>query len=225
MYFARGAMVSSSHLSYQLLNSATDPSFEEFFRIYAESIHPREQKPKALIARMVTLPDYRLFVQKEDDRAMGFSIVFAPAKENFCLLEYMAVDSSRRNSGLGAKLFLHSAHAMAASAGAPLPMLLEVDSDREASADRLLRTRRLNFYRRLGCLRIDELSYILPLAGEGAPPEMFLLLHASPEVLAIQKSELRHWLEVIYETVYGCRTDDPRIARMLEGVFDPVKLE
>lgn len=217
-------MASSGRLSYQLLNSANDPSFEEFFRIYAESIHPREQKSKSLIARMTARADYKFFVQKDDGRVTGFSIVFAPEKETFCLLEYMAVDATRRDSGLGGQLFLHSAEAMATPEGVPLAMLLEVDSDREASADRQLRARRLAFYKRLGCLRIDNLSYILPLAGAGAPPEMFLLVHASPEIRTIQKSELRHWLEVIYETVYGCRPGDRRIARMLEGAPDLVTL-
>jgi GNAT superfamily N-acetyltransferase len=218
-------MASSGWLSYQLLNSPGDPSFEEFFGIYAESIHPREQKPKALIAEMAARSDYKIFVQKEKDHDVtGFSIVFAPPGEKFCLLEYMAVDSGRRNSGLGAKLFLHTAQSMTAPDGALLPMLLEVDSDSEASADQQLRARRLAFYRRLGCLRVDKLSYILPLAGKGAPPEMFLFVHASPEIRAIQKSELQHWLEVIYATVYSCRPDDPRIGKMLEGVPDPAAL-
>jgi ribosomal protein S18 acetylase RimI-like enzyme len=218
-------MASSERLSYRQLSSANDPSFEEFFRIYAESIHPREQKPKPLIAQMTARPDYKVFVQKEDDRVRGFSIVFAPPGEKFCLLEYMAVDAARRDSGLGGQLFLHSAQAMMSPGGEPRLMLLEVDSDREATADRQLRSRRLAFYQRLGCLRVDKLSYILPLAGDGAPPEMFLLAHAPQEIRSIQKSELRHWLQVIYETVYGSRPDDVRIARMLEGVSDPATLE
>jgi acetyltransferase (GNAT) family protein len=225
MNYARGAMAPSGRLSYQLLKSAADPSFEEFFRIYVESIHPREQKPKSLIAKMTGRPDYRIFLQNEGEDVTGFSIVFAPPREEFCLLEYMAIDSRRRSSGLGGQLFQHTTQAMVTPQGAPLPMVLEVDSDREPSDDQPLRTRRLEFYKRLGCLRVAKLSYILPLAGQGAVPEMYLLVHASPELRAMRKSELQRWLAVIYETVYACRPDDPRIARMLVDVPDPAVLE
>jgi hypothetical protein len=222
---ARGAMASSGQLSYQLLKSAADPSFEQFFRIYAESIHAREQKPKELIAKMVARRDYKIFLQKLDGDVTGFSIMFAPPGEDFCLLEYMAVDSSRRNTGLGGRLFLHTTQAMGTPGGAPLPMLLEVDSDREPSPDQQMRKRRLEFYKRLGCLRVAALPYILPLVGTGAVPEMFLLVHAPAEARFIPKSQLRHWLAVIYEKVYSCPPNDPRIARMLEGVSDPAGLK
>ena len=54
--------------------------------------------------------------------------------------------------------------------GAALPVLFEVDSDREASSDRAVRTRRIRFYRRLGCVKIAGLRYLMPLRGVGPVP-------------------------------------------------------
>jgi hypothetical protein len=104
-------------------------------------------------------------------------------------------------------------------------VVLEIDSDREASADRAIRTRREGFYRRLGCRRIAGLRYLMPLAGEGPAPEMDLFVHTSEAAGGIARAELRRWLESIYRDVYRCPQDDPRIAQMLAGLPDPVPLD
>ena len=114
--------------------------------------------------------------------------------------------------------------------GRPLPVLLEVDSDREDSSDRALRTRRERFYRRLGCLRLAGLRYLMPLAGEGAPPEMDLLVYPAeplgrPARSEVPRSEVKRWLETIYRDVYHCPPDDPRLAQMVAGLPDPVLLD
>ena len=44
---------------YQLLVSADDASFGELYRIYAESMPLREQKPRAVIAKMVGRSELR----------------------------------------------------------------------------------------------------------------------------------------------------------------------
>ncbi len=103
--------------------------------------------------------------------------------------------------------------------------MLEGDSDREASADRELRTRRQRFYRRLGCMRVSGLHYILPLPGQGAAPEMDLMLYSAEPLRDLPKRELERWLRTIYRDVYRCSFDDPRIVQMLHDVSDPVRLE
>ena len=104
-------------------------------------------------------------------------------------------------------------------------MLLEVDADREASADREMRARRQQFYRRLGCVRIAGLHYILPLPGAGPVPEMDLMVYAAQPPRQLAKAELERWLQTIYRDVYRSSPDDPRIAQMLHDVADPVRLD
>ncbi len=218
------AMDTADQEIYQSLVSAADPSFEDFFRIYAESIQPREQKSRELISRMLGRPDYKVLVQKTNGVAVGISILFAPEDDAFSLLEYMAVDSGHRNSGFGRKLFLRTLPESVSRRGEPLPVLLEVDSDREASADRETRKRRQQFYKRLGCRRVEGLPYVLPMPGASSPPAMDLFVHLPVGAAAIRKSQLKHWLETIYQNVYNCQHDDPRIVEMLGPVSDPVQL-
>jgi hypothetical protein len=166
---------------------------------------------------MVLRPDYKILLAKRDGVVIGFSVLFLPLQESFCLLEYMAVQTMHRNSGVGSALFRRSIQG-------ETPMLVEVDSELSNSPDQEIRRRRQQFYRRLGCRRIEGLSYLLPLPVEGPPPEMVLMVHVSTATSSIPKPTLEHWLKVVYKEVYGCSSDDFRIARMMEAAPDPIRL-
>jgi hypothetical protein len=211
------------------LESSAGETFRQLYAIYAASIAAREQKPEGWLAAMIGAPQYRVWVAKAGGLVRGFSILFVPAAGGFALLEYMAVAADRRNHGLGAELFRRTVERAVTPAERRLPVLLEVDSDREDASDRALRTRRERFYRRLGCLRIAGLRYLMPLAGEGPPPEMDLLVYAaeplSPEARReVPRSQVKQWLETIYRDVYHCPPDDPRVAQMVGPLPDPVLL-
>ena len=209
------------------LQSCGGPTFRELYEIYAASIAVREQKPEARICAMVRAPEYWVGVMQDAGHVSGFSILFLPPAERFALLEYMAVTPERRNRGLGSALFKQTVvRAMTPPPQhASLPILLEVDSDREACGDREMRTRRQQFYRRLGCVRVSGLHYILPLPGQGPAPEMDLMLYSAEPVRQLSKRDLERWLRTVYRDVYRCSFDDPRIVRMLHDVSDPVRLE
>jgi len=208
----------------QQLKSCDGPTFRELYEIYAVSIPARERKPEAWICAMVRAPEYQFWVITGDGRVEGCSILFAPPAERFALLEYMAVTPKRRNHGVGSALFRQTM-ARVPPQHRSVPVLLEVDSDREASADRAMRARRQQFYRRLGCVRIAGLHYILPLPGEGPVPEMDLMVYAAEPLRQVAKAELERWLQTIYRDVYRCSPDDSRIAQMLRDVPDPVRLD
>jgi GNAT superfamily N-acetyltransferase len=212
------------------LVSSEGETFRQLYAIYAASIAAREQKRQGWIAAMIGAPEYLVWVAKAGGRVRGFSILFVPVGEGFALLEYMAVAPDQRNHGLGAQLFRQTVAQAVTPEGRQLPVLLEVDSDREDASDRALRTRRERFYRRLGCLRIAGLRYIMPLAGEGSPPEMDLFIYTveplgRPAPSEIPRSKVQHWLETIYEDVYHCAPDDPRLAQMVAALPDPVLLD
>jgi len=209
-------------LKVQLI-TVLDQRFEALYAIYCESIGLREQKSKADLAAMVSKPNYRLLLAQDDSSVVGFSIVFVASSESFCLLEYMAVDKSYRGCGVGAELFEETVGVVYRSHGV-IPVLLEVDSEREPSPDQEQRRRRQNFYRRLGCRRIADCAYILPLPGENAPPEMDLFVYVPEPAPTIRRAKLERWLKLIYRDVYGCSAGDRRITIMLDGVSDPIEL-
>ncbi|MGE5818692.1 MAG: GNAT family N-acetyltransferase [Deltaproteobacteria bacterium] len=205
------------------LTTAVDQGFEALYAIYRDSIKVREQKSREQLAAMVSRPDYRFLLVQDGDSVVGFSASFVTVGESFCLLEYMAVDKRYRGRGIGSELFKETGHAIHRVHGA-FPILLEVDSDREPCADQKLRRRRQYFYRSLGCRRIAGCAYMLPLPGEEPPPEMDLFVQVPQPATTIRRASLQRWLKVIYQEVYGCSADDPRIPLMLDGVPDPIQL-
>jgi GNAT superfamily N-acetyltransferase len=207
------------------LESSQGETFRQLYAIYAASIAAREQKREGWIAAMIDAPEYRVWVAKAGGLVRGFSILFVPADGGFALLEYMAVAPEQRNHGLGAELFRRTVARALPPGKRSLPVLLEVDSDREDASDRALRTRRERFYRRLGCLRIAGLRYLMPLAGEGPPPEMDLLVYTAEPLGPLARSAVKGWLETIYREVYHCPPDDPRLAQMMAPLPDPVPLD
>jgi GNAT superfamily N-acetyltransferase len=210
------------------LASSDGDSFRQLYAIYAASIAAREQKGESWIAAMINDPQYRVWVAKAGALVRGFSILFVPAGGGFALLEYMAVAPDQRDHGMGAELFRQTVNHAVAADGRQLPVVLEVDSDREPSSDRALRTRREQLYRRLGCLRIAGLRYVMPLGGEGSPPEMDLLVYPAGPLGAagsVPRTEVKRWLETIYRDVYRCSPDDPRLAQMMAALPEPVPLD
>ena len=209
--------------TYESLISRDDHSFDDFYRIYAESMPLREQKPRAAISAMASRSDYKILLVKRNGITIGFSVLFVPMGESFSLLEYMAIHTAYRDSGAGGKLFQRSIQEVTSDRG-DIPLLLEVDSDRGPSADQAIRRKRKNFYRRLGCFQIDGLHYLLPLPGQGSPPEMDLMIYLPDSFPPIQKSQLERWLKVIYQQVYNCSPDDPRIIQMMNSLTDPIRI-
>jgi GNAT superfamily N-acetyltransferase len=207
------------------LTSADGAPFRELFSIYAASITPREQKPEDWLRAMVVAPEYRVWIAQDGGRVLGFSILFVPPEEGFALLEYMAVAADRRGQGFGGKLFRRTVEQAATRQGDERPVLLEVDSDLEASSDQAVRSRRLRFYRRLACLKIAGLRYLMPLPGVGPAPEMDLMICRAVPGTHLPRGDLQRWLQTIYQDVYRVSPDDPRIARMLRPLPDPVGVE
>jgi len=206
------------------LKSCSGLAFRELYEIYAAAIPARERKPEPRICAMIGAPAYTVWVMKDAGRVKGFSILFSPPAERFALLEYMAVAPEWRNRGVGSQLFKQTMARAVTPKHRTRPIVLELDSDREASSDQQMRTRRQQFYRRLGCVRIAELHYILPLPGQGPVPQMDLMVYAANPLRQLPKPELERWLRTIYRDVYRCSSDDPRIAQMLQDVSDPVRL-
>jgi GNAT superfamily N-acetyltransferase len=207
------------------LKSADGELFRQLFAIYAASINPREQKPEDWLRAMVAAPEYRVWIAQDAGRVLGFSILFVPPGEGFALLEYMAVSTERRGHGFGGDLFRRTVEHAVTPQGAGLPVLLEVDSDRAASSDQAVRKRRVHFYRRLGCVKIAGLRYLMPLRGVGPVPEMDLMVYRAATPTHLARGELQRWLQTIYRDVYHGSPDDPRIAQMLQPLPDPVLVE
>lgn len=208
---------------YSTLAATDAAAFEELFELYRSSMPAAERKSRTTLQASLGRSDYRAVLLRRAERLIGYSILFVPENDNFCLLEYMAVREGLRGGGIGSGLFRHSV-AVARASRPDIAVLLEVDSYREASADRAMRVRRQAFYHRLGCLRVEGLDYVLPLETGRAPPVMDLMILPPADGAVIRRAELERWLRAVYVTVYNQSPADLRITQMVGMVSDPVQL-
>ena len=93
------------------------------------------------------------------------------------------------------KLYEYACHEGNYSLGGMLRGARQKEAD-DAAAKKTISRRfdgRQRFYAQLGCLRIEGLSYVLPLPGEGPPPEMDrFYLHGRATAFHL-KSQLEHF--------------------------------
>lgn len=195
------------------IESTTGKRFEELYRIYADALPKREQKKRVEIEALVARPDYRFLAIEENGTVISFAIVQISSSQPIALLEYMATDSSRRNTGVGAHVFGEVVNLVDTRT-----LIVEADSERETDADDLaIRVRRKNFYRRLGCRQLKDVHYILPLPGEGDPPLMDLLAFRKNMPRSVARDDVKQWLAAIYAEVYAQSAADPRLELILSN--------
>ncbi len=188
--------------------------FDGFYAIYSTAFPLSEQKSRDALLAMQRASFYTIYLAYNDEKIVGFCMMYHPCDEDFFLLEYMAVDEALRGIGLGSTLLGRSIEMLYQNHGIRA-LLIEIDSPEKSSSEQEIREKREMFYRRLGALKIDPFDYILPSQSkEEAPPMELLVYH--PSMHDVSKEQLQTWLEKLYTNVYGCERNDSRIARMLK---------
>jgi GNAT superfamily N-acetyltransferase len=197
---------------------ADDPGeLRALIALYEAAIPESERKATRAILAMTTNPAWRVTLAWIDEVPIGFSIVYRFAGGDLALLEYMGVDEAWRGRQIGQALFAGARDGL----GAHEALIIEVESDRAPCPDRAQRTRRKIFYRRLGCLEVEGLDYILPL-DHSLPPLLNLMVWRPPAELS--HAALRDWLERLYRDAYGVPADDRRVETMVAGLPAVVRL-
>ena len=209
-------------LSIKTLSHQNTSEFDGFYAIYSRAFPLSEQKSRDALVAMQQASCYTIYLAYDDEKIVGFCIMYHPYNEDFFLLEYMAIDEKKRSLGFGSTLLTHSIEQLFATHGTRI-ILIEIDAPKEASLEQTICTKREEFYRRLGALKIESFEYILPLQLHGKPPPMKLLVYC-PTVCTLSKKMLQTWLEKLYMGVYGCSKNDPRITQMLHGVPATLRL-
>ncbi len=167
-------------------------------------------------------PDYAVIVANRAGLTVGFCVLFLPCRVPFGLVEYIGVDASRRGGSIGSTMMAYALDY--ASTSGHDTMLFEVESDRAPGAEQRNRQRRQTFYRQLGCRRLDQLAYLLPLETDPPPPPMDLFVWREKESVPVAGAMLREWLTLLYVHVYDGSASHPRIDLMMAPMSDPVAL-
>ena len=101
--------------------------FDGFYAIYSISFPKSEQKSYDELLTMQHSSSYTIYLAFNDEKIVGFCIMYHPKQDDFFLLEYMAVDETQRGIGLGSTLLKQSIEHLFKTQGTRA-LLIEIDS-------------------------------------------------------------------------------------------------
>lgn len=179
----------SSGISVRCVRDLAGPECKQAMAIYSSSFPPNETRPVADTLKMLESEPYSLWVAGSAGEAHAFALTYG--WYGFALLDYIAVERSRRGGGLGSALFAGLLERLDTGM-----LLLEVQNPDGIHAER---DARMRFWRRMGAVIVTD-GYVLP-SYTGEPETMSLMA-----VLRNRKmpaaSEVRRCVESIHRDVY-----------------------
>jgi GNAT superfamily N-acetyltransferase len=174
--------------------------------IYHASFPPAERMPWETLVDGISGGTRVLWT---DDDATAFALSKTlPTVDGDVLLEYLAVDPTRRNAGTGGRLLDHLLTSVDG------PVVLEVEDP--AHSDDPHSTRRLRFYERHGCVPIQCAGgYAMPVveAHEAVATVPMFLYEAAGRTRSVPLSgvALRRLVSAIWVDSYECVPDAQRL--------------
>jgi GNAT superfamily N-acetyltransferase len=149
----------------------SDEAAMQICRIAEDSFPPEERDPCQVLIKSIQEGKSILYTASEKNKIIGFTTLTPLRETGMYLMEYLAVDKSSRNLGIGGKIlqFIKKDFGGTKDAG----LILEVERPGEvAGAESEIRQRRIFFYMRNGARMVrDGGAYRMPnLCGEGSLP-------------------------------------------------------
>ena len=149
---------------------------EQLRAIYLDSFPSYERADFSYLLNSIARGERWCFTAMQDDEILGLAIIVPHVASDIHLLEYLAVSNQVRGRGIGGRLLEEVITAMRAIPGT-LGLLIEVEpADEGNQAERRLRARRLEFYRRRGARLVEGVpDYRVPMADREGTLRMILL--------------------------------------------------
>ena len=190
----------------------------QFRAIYLDSFPSHERAEFSYLVDSIAQGTRWFFAATRDNDLLGFAVVVPHVASDIHLLEYLAVGANARNQGVGSFL-LASVIAAIRTSQSVTGLLIEVEPDDEGNdAERKLRARRIDFYRRHGAQVVtDTPNYRVPLADRTGTMRMKLLWLPLTENVEMPRGEqLRECVMGVLDKSYGMT--DEQIDCMANGI-------
>lgn len=190
------------------LSDLTEHQRGQLRRIYESAFPPDERQPFEDLLERADDDNAVSLVHLVESEVVACALLTLLPERRCFFFEYLMVDESYRNAGLGGRLYRRLETELVARGGPPR-MVLEVEHP-DYAADAMaatLRRRRMEFYLRNGAVRLPVDDYAMPnLQGDGVV-RMCLLWQG--EGKPSSGAELDSLIESIYRDGYGLPVDHP----------------
>jgi GNAT superfamily N-acetyltransferase len=184
--------------------------FKQVEQIYLDSFPISQLRPTRMITRKLAVdPNYHLFVARQSDTLVGFTLVYSFNDLNIQFLDFMAIDKAYRNRGVGGKLFTHIANISKQLVMNSIGLIFEVERERTMENNKNgFRHRRVLFYRRHGA----------------KPHDMYLMIIPNRELVYLEKGFVYQIIKSIYLTIYHYYDELNLLEFTIDGLPPKIKL-
>jgi GNAT superfamily N-acetyltransferase len=214
-------------MEFVLVEKAKSPAyFKRVEKIYLDSFPVSQLRPTRMITRMLAVdPNYHLFVARQSDTLVGFTLVYAFNDLNTQFLDFMAIDRAYRNRGVGGKLFTHMVNISKQIVMNSIGLIFEDERERPMENNKDgFRHRRVLFYRRLEAKAFDNVHYMLPDLHGGKPQDMYLMIIPNWELAYLEKGFVFQIIKSIYLTIYHYYDELNFLELTIDGLPPKIKL-
>lgn len=212
------------------IRNLTHTDFEELRNIYVSTFPLENAKQLDIyinhIYDMLRNDNrYHLYAAVEDRSIIGISLLYIFEYLKMALLDYMAVMPNFQRLGIGRELFEFTNNELNRFIPDNIGLLLEVPKENVSDPDEWLRrTRRIQFYSRLGVKVLKSVNYLLPIQIDGDVEEMYLMIKLSKNITWISKKSIVDFINSVYTDVYDYRRTD-LLSKTIANLPDVIDIE
>jgi ribosomal protein S18 acetylase RimI-like enzyme len=212
------------------IRNLTHTDFEELRNIYVSTFPLENAKQLDIyinhIYDMLRNDNrYHLYAAVEDRSIIGISLLYIFEYLKMALLDYMAVMPNFQRLGIGRELFEFTNNELNRFIPDNIGLLLEVPKENVSDPDEWLRrTRRIQFYSRLGVKVLKSVNYLLPIQIDGDVEEMYLMIKLSKNITWISKKSIVDFINSVYTDVYDYRKTD-LLSKTIANLPDVIDIE
>lgn len=182
----------------------------EFFNLYHLAFPSNERQSDTEILQRLNEGKYKaLFAINDQNKLLGFALLFDLKYENWCFVDYLAISEEYRNQGLGG-LLVTEIKQMIEKNNAQL--ILEAENP-NFGIDRITKLKRIDFYMKNGFKVIKNFDYLMPSLDNTLPTQMLLLCYNSSKS-AIKMKQVFALIEAIYINIYHRNESYPTFSEM-----------
>ena len=188
-------------LSFYCVTNFDSSDAVDSFNLYSLTDEQFESYPVSLILKLLeTDPNYRLYVAKENNKFVGFSLIYFFYNLKICYVDFLSVVPLKQRQGIGTYI-IESLKKIAFTDMSAIGLAYLVLTTDNITGDELtIRKKRLIFHSKVGARKFENIVFFLPPDGA---LEAYIIFIPIQEITLFSESTTRNLIYAIYR-IYFC---------------------
>jgi len=188
-------------LSFECVTDFSSSDAVDSFNLYSLTDEQFESYPVSLIIKLLeTDPNYQLYVAKENNKFVGFSLIYFFNELKICYLDFLSVVPVKQRQGIGTYMI----ESLKKISFTDMPTIglvyLVLTTDNVTGEELTIRQNRLMFHSKLGAKKFENMIFFLPPDGALEAHIVFIPIQ---EITLFSERATRNLIDEIYR-IYFC---------------------